>query len=105
MQPVFEINTVQRFGEVWLLVEGELDIATAPLLAEEIIKAERTNALAVVLDLSQTSFIDSTGVRVLVEAENRSQQNGKRLRIAPVPGAVEKVLNLCGVLDRFTFVR
>ncbi len=104
MPPVFNIDTDERYGELWLLVEGELDLATAPLLSKQIIDAECTDGLAIVLDLSQVSFMDSTGVLALLEADARSRQDGNRLRLCPVAAPVERVLKLSGDYKRLAFI-
>jgi anti-anti-sigma factor len=67
---------VEREGEdVRLLVAGELDIASAPVLASRI-EEERPRAL--LLDLSAVTFIDSTGLRAVLAAHD---EFGERLRI------------------------
>ena len=53
-------------------VEGELDLATAERLERELTRAEATDVLSIVLDLSGLTFIDSTGVRLLLLAHARS---------------------------------
>ena len=63
----FEV-TVQRDHELaTIMVSGELDLATVPQLSAAV--AEHHDAGLLVLDLTAVTFIDSTGVRVLIQAD------------------------------------
>ena len=84
-------------------LEGELDLATAEELERELLRVESTDALAIVLDLSTLEFIDSTGVRVLIQADARSRANSDRLALLRGPRAVQRVFELTGILDRLPF--
>jgi anti-sigma B factor antagonist len=84
-------------------VEGELDLATAADLERELKRVEATDARSIVLDLSGVQFIDSTGVRLLVQAHARSRADSNRLSLLRGPAAVQRVLELTGLLDRLPF--
>jgi anti-anti-sigma factor len=84
-------------------VEGELDLANAEDLARELRRVEGTDALSIVLDLSGLQFIDSTGVRVLLQAHARSRADSNRLALLRGPRAVQRVFELTGILERLPF--
>ena len=84
-------------------LEGELDLATAGELERELLRVESTDALSIVLDLSMLEFIDSTGVRILIQADARSRANSNRLALLRGPRAVQRVFELTGILDRLPF--
>lgn len=84
-------------------LEGELDIANADDVERELLKAEATDALSIVLDLSTLRFIDSTGVRLLLSASARSRRDANRLVLLRGPEAVQRVFELTGVVDRLPF--
>lgn len=63
----------QEQGPLLITVTGELDIATAPKLHERLMHAFQTNPSSVVIDLSGVTFIDSTGLGVLVNARQRGR--------------------------------
>src|SRR5436853_7912705 len=65
---------------------GELDIAGAPRLEEELVAAEATDAASILVDLRSLEFIDSSGIRQLVMAADRSAGTG-RLTIIRGPHA------------------
>jgi anti-anti-sigma factor len=94
----------KRDGETHTIdVRGEIDVAGAGRVERELLRAEATDAQAIVLDLSTLSFIDSTGVRMLVMAEARSRADSDRLRLRRPPESVLRVLRLTGIDDRMPF--
>jgi anti-sigma B factor antagonist len=81
-----------------VVVSGELDIATVPDLERHVEAAGSAPALE--LDLSGVTFIDSSGLRLLIEAHRAL---GERLRILPSP-ACERLFDVAGVRDRLPLV-
>jgi anti-sigma B factor antagonist len=78
---------------------GELDLAAAPQL--EAVLAAQSGAVTV--DLRHLSFIDASGLRILLEAEAASRQDG--MSLAFVPGeAVRRLLECAGLPDELTYV-
>ena len=90
------IRRVELGGTVRLVLEGELDIATAPLLARAS-GHERAQDRPVTVDLARLRFMDSCGLRELLRAA--SEDPG--FRIAGDTGAVRRVIDLCGVREQF----
>ena len=81
---------------------GELDFATAfdaEMRLEQAIRA----ADEVVVDLSGLEFIDSTGIRTLLEAHQAARREGVTLRFLPGPVAVQRVFEISGLLDELPF--
>jgi anti-sigma B factor antagonist len=100
--PTFDL-TVERYDSVaTVLVSGELDLATAPRLSATV--AEHGDAKLLVVDLTGTTFIDSTGVRTLLLADRRCVGSGSRLVVVAGDGAVRRVLELCELNGRLTIV-
>jgi anti-anti-sigma factor len=81
-----------------LVPSGELDIATAGMLraAFEAVLTEDGDAEMIVVDLTELAFIDSTGLRLLLELSAECEQ-GDRLRIINGSPAVERLLDIAGV--------
>jgi len=82
-------------------VRGELDIAAADAVERELIVAERSGARCIALDLRELSFIDCSGLRVIVAAHLRA---ATRLVIVRGPPRVHRVFELCDLDTRMTFV-
>jgi len=87
----------QRMGTIMrITVSGELDIATAPQLREHTSRQLAEPTELVVLDLTDVSFIDTSGLYVLVDA---AAQDDGRLRVVPSPVCL-RLFDLAGVRDR-----
>lgn len=82
-----------------LEVEGEIDILTAPALQQALQSAREKGVLTV--DLTGVSFIDSTGLRSLLEAD---AQPGGKLTLLVTEGPVTKLFRITGVDGVFDLV-
>jgi anti-anti-sigma factor len=89
---------VDRVGEsVWIVaMTGEHDLATAPQLTEELARIAE-HGTDVVVDLSDTTFVDSTIVGVLVRHQDQPRESVAV--IAPQGGVPRRVLDLIGARD------
>lgn len=95
---------IDREGDVYTVCPfGELDLATVEELERELLRAEASDADAIVVDLSGLSFMDSSGVRMLLEASARSRADACRLSLLRGVAAVERVLQISGVQDKLPF--
>ncbi len=83
---------------------GELDSSTADLLEAELDAVEWTGAHEVIVDLSGLSFMDSTGLRLVLITEARSRADSNRLRLVRGPRAVQRVFELAGIESRLPFI-
>lgn len=64
--------TLERHGEAWVLVVvGEVDTFTAPLLDHNLVEALAEGPNLVVVDLSEVEFFGSAGLAVLLNAQKR----------------------------------
>ncbi|GGM75954.1 anti-sigma factor antagonist [Thermopolyspora flexuosa] len=80
-------------------VEGELDLFTAPHLREEVRDAIKKDGPTLVLDLSELSFMDSSGLSVLIEAWRLATSEGGCVSLANPQPPVARILRTTG-LDR-----
>jgi anti-sigma B factor antagonist len=79
-------------------VAGELELHNAPQLRAELLKLCEADAPCVAVDLSGLTFIDSTGIGVLVGALKRAREHGGALTlICPVP-RIRRVFEITGLL-------
>jgi anti-sigma B factor antagonist len=93
-ETAFKVTLEPRASSIRVVVAGELDIATVPELSPHVTAGDDGDA--VILDLAAVTFIDSTGLRLLIEAHAAL---GERLRIVPSP-ACERLFEITGVRDR-----
>ena len=84
----------QHPGQTRLVLAGELDIASADDLEKELAAAEVDSPATLVLDLRRVEFIDSTGIRTLVAADERARSQGRRLAVVRGPNAVARILTV-----------
>ncbi|MFY9264725.1 MAG: STAS domain-containing protein [Solirubrobacterales bacterium] len=75
-------------------VSGELDIATAEMLTETLEAIHVSTGRSLVIDLSAVSFMDSTGLRILIGANRRAGEDGYRLSIVTGDSPAGRVLEL-----------
>lgn len=80
-----------------LSLRGEIDIASAPLLWRELQDAARPPARRIVLDLAALDFIDSSGIRALLEAHDHADSSGGALVLTNVPPRVRELFRLTGL--------
>jgi anti-sigma B factor antagonist len=80
-------------------VAGDLDIATAPLLRDELADASSEGAVEIVVDLLKVPFVDSVALGVLVEASKRTKARGGAFRIVCVDRRIARIIEITG-LDR-----
>ena len=67
-----------RNGVTNITLSGELDVATVPILNDRLSAVEQDGSKAIMLDLRDLNFIDSTGLQAFVQAYSRSKLNGHR---------------------------
>ena len=99
----FEAATQASNGMVRVALRGELDLATVPA-AEEAVQQAGDRFEELVLDLSELSFIDSTGLRFILTLDRRSRQDGDRLRLVAGPPQVQRIFQITGTEARLPFV-
>jgi stage II sporulation protein AA (anti-sigma F factor antagonist) len=83
---------------------GELDIATAPVLSAQIASLREAGCRHLTIDLSDLRFMDSTGLRFLLECYAEARQDGFTLALLPGPPALQRVFELTGTTSHLPFV-
>lgn len=97
----FRAQVQDRAGTTVILARGALDLVGAPRL----LQAVPTNGVQrVVIDLSAVSFMDSSGLRALLEARQTSLDAGASFAIARPSEAVQRVLELVDLTAEFEIV-
>jgi anti-sigma B factor antagonist len=91
---ILELESEQNGERVSLALRGELDISSAALLEEALGKLESGEPAVLVIDLRRLEFMDSTGLRALVSADQRAREAGRRVAIVRGPEAVDRIFNV-----------
>lgn len=90
-------------GHLTLALVGELDASTVAVL-ERSTGRQLTAALsAMTLDLSELTFIDSTGLAAIVLVSRLCERDGLTLDMVPGPVAVQRLFEITGLLDVLPF--
>ncbi|MBB3086696.1 STAS domain-containing protein [Geodermatophilus sabuli] len=78
---LFEVERTTVLGQPALRVRGELDLATAPQLSEAVASLLSQQPRSVVVDLTETAFLDSSGARQLVLLARSAEAAGVALQV------------------------
>lgn len=95
-RPLLGTRVERRGGVAVMALSGELDMATAPILRENLARVEDSGAVSIMLDLSEVTFIDSSGLKEFLEARSRAQDNGHRLLMSGASPAAQRLFELTG---------
>ena len=101
---ILEVDTQERDGLVQVSLKGELDLSTVERVEEELRRVEDRADKLLVLDLSGLSFLDSTGLRLMVTADQRARKTGRRLAIVKGPDTVHRVFTITRLDERLEMV-
>ncbi|MEA2439655.1 MAG: anti-sigma factor antagonist [Thermoleophilaceae bacterium] len=100
----FGVTIEQRGSAVHVALTGELDISTAQRLEDDLRRVEADGPELIVLDLQQLSFMDSTGLRLLIMADARAREADRQLAIVRGNEMVHRVMRLTRLDERLNIV-
>jgi anti-anti-sigma factor len=95
--PSFRLDTAVSGKMAVISVAGEIDHATAGRVTDAFEQASCGSDSDFTLDLAQVGFVDTSGLRSVIEIERRARERAVSLRIIPPPEHVRAVFRLCGV--------
>ena len=98
-------------GELWavrtwesdrlvLVLHGDLDLGTLTVAQDEVAVAEGQAPPVLVLDLSQLAFVDSSGVRLVLLAQQAAEDANRRLAVRLGQGPTRRVFDTLGITGR-----
>jgi anti-sigma B factor antagonist len=97
VNPSLDLSTRTVGGITVAELAGELDIASAPVLREQLLSLLRSGSSRLVIDLSKVNICDASGLAVLVGVSRRARLLGGFLRLAAVSPQVDRVLHITGL--------
>jgi anti-sigma B factor antagonist len=100
--PSFDVVVERRDARLLAAPTGELDVASAPQLIAAL-RSHDDYAL-LVIDLRGLSFMDSSGLRLLVSEQHRAAEGGYELQIVRGGAEVGRLLRLTRMDERLPFV-
>jgi anti-sigma B factor antagonist len=99
MQYIDLTSSTDAPGAWSVRARGSLDLETAPELQRRLNDLIDAGAALIVLRLGEVEFLDSSGIRTIVEAARRLRDSGGKLLISEASGAAQQVLEIAGVLS------
>jgi anti-sigma B factor antagonist len=102
--PPLDLSTEHHPGQTRVVLIGELDIASTAELEQQLAAIEIDSPGTLVLDLRRVEFIDSTGLRALIAADERARSEGRRLALVRGPDAVARLLTVTQLDQRLEIV-
>jgi anti-anti-sigma factor len=100
----FQVQVRNADRAAVIVVSGELDLASAPTLEDELNRAVTNGADLVIVDLRELEFIDSTGLGLLIKANRQAEAAGRRFAIVRGQSQVQRLLGVTGIEQRLTLV-
>ena len=92
------LDTREREGALHVELSGELDISSAAAVESRLLELEDGNPPErVILDLRAVSFLDSTGLSLLINVDRRLRSEGRRLTVVSGTGAPHRILEISGL--------
>ena len=101
----FRVELAHARGSVRVCPVGELDLATIGQLRAQLDEVMAAGAGDVILDLRETTFLDSTGLHLTVAVDAQATRNGIDFTIIPGPPPVHRVFEAMGLGERLPFVQ
>lgn len=95
----FTVTCTQRQDLVRVRLSGELDLATVPALNSQIDQLFADGVDHLLIDLTELTFCDSTGLAAFVRGDNQVAARGGWLRVTGASGRVERVLRISGLAE------
>lgn len=99
----FDVLTNRDGATLVVSPRGEIDLATVDLVRDAV-AGEHQPGEALVLDLREVGFMDTSGLRYVLELNDRAKQEGFGLLLVRGPRAVQRVFEVSGLEPRLPFV-
>lgn len=100
-----EIRDVASADRHVLVLSGHLDLATTPDLDDAIRRVCGTGCPEIVLDLSALTFVDSTGLYSVLNANRLCEEQHFDFFVRPGMGAAARLFEICGLTEVAPFLR
>ena len=99
----FDVRAISEGDRAVLLLEGELDFSVAPR-ARAALEGSSPDARTLIIDLRGLTFMDSSGIHLLIEAREHCRASGRTLLVVRGNARVHRGLVALGLEDELKFV-
>nr|WP_240942361.1 STAS domain-containing protein [Planosporangium thailandense] len=99
------VSTERRDGGIlYLIVTGEVDLSTAGVLQREIVSGlDAQDVPGIVVDLTEVTFLDSSGIRVLLKGRRSAEEKAKSYLVDAPRGGAGRILDISGVREHLAY--
>lgn len=95
--PEFSVEVRQDGASVIVAPRGELDLGSVDQLRAALRRHDLVHARTIVLDLRQLSFLDSSGLSLVLEEHQRCERDRCDFQLVPGPETVQRVFDMTGL--------
>lgn len=88
------IDVIEKDNQTELLVTGEIDAFTAPLLKEKLLPATAKESEKIIVNLQDVSYMDSTGLGVFISALKSTKEHGSTLTLVNLQERVHRLFKI-----------
>lgn len=96
-----DIKSERNGDAIVFRLRGSLDLATSPSVRAALVESADKDRHDIIVDLTQLSFLDSTGLGALIGAHRRAAEHGGRVRLIVQDGPIARLLNITGLMRVF----
>ena len=101
---LLQIEAHDHDGLAHVVLTGELDLSTIQKVEQELTRVEGAGPEIVALDLSRLTFLDSSGLRVIVSADQRARRENRRFVVVRGPETVQRVFSITRLDEQLELV-
>jgi anti-sigma B factor antagonist len=101
----FELKQLVNGGRHTLALSGDLDRASTPMLRDTVAHIDMNQSTKLVLDLSKLTYIDSCGVRAILETQTLCADCRSEFALLPGQARVQDMFAVCGLLGSLPFLQ
>jgi anti-sigma B factor antagonist len=100
----FRCDVEPSHGKVHVIPHGEIDLASVDSLESTLRELRDTGFDHLVIDLRHVTFMDSTGLRLMLTWDDEARREGRDFELVAGPPLVQKLFDITGVTSRLRFV-
>ena len=99
----FSCDVTEEQDHVVVSPRGELDMATVGVVDDKLRRLHDSGVRVIVLDLGGLSFMDSTGLHLIIKWSSEASKDGFEFELEPGPPIVQRIFDLTSVTDQLSF--
>ena len=101
---LLQIEADERDGLTHVKLAGELDLSTVERVEQELARVEAGRPAILALDLTRLTFLDSSGLRLIVGADQRARRENRRFAVVRGPDTVQRIFSITHLDEQLELV-